>query len=80
MRCGFRPHDRDPTIESMEGFWMGYGAVVKGCWAAKRRGVSVNSVNSWGIKQSPDGTKYDRRSIGNIPRPLGKSRPIPRTF
>ena len=44
MGCGFRPHDRDRTTESMEGVrmgfgpvWMGYWAVVKRCWATKRR-------------------------------------------
>ena len=37
-------------------------------------------VNRWSIKRPPNGTKLYRRSIGGVPRPLGKSRPIPRTF
>ena len=39
MRCGFRPHDRDRTPESMERVWMGSWDVVKRGWAAKRRGI-----------------------------------------
>ena len=46
----------------------------------KEKGVSVNWVNRWGIKRPPNGTKFDRRSTGDIPRPLGKSWPISRTF
>ena len=41
MRCGFRPHDRDRTTESMEGVWMGYWETLKGCWAANKRGLTV---------------------------------------
>ena len=79
MRCGFRPHDHDRTTESMEGFGWASGLWwrVLGC---KERGVSGYAVNRWGIKRPPNGTKFDGRSVGAIPRPLGKSRPIPRTF
>ena len=80
MRCGFRPHDHDLMTESMEGLWMGSWAVVKGCWAAKRRGFSGYAVNRWAIKRPPNGTKFDGRSVGAIPRPLGKPRAIPRKF
>ena len=80
MGCGFRPHDRDRMVESMGGGRMGSWAVVKGCWATKRRGVSGYAVNRWGIKRPPNGTKFDGRSVGAIPRPLGKPWPIPRTF
>ena len=34
MRCSFRPHDRDLMMEDMEVVWMGYWAVLEGCWAA----------------------------------------------
>ena len=44
MRCGFRPHDRDRTTESMEGSLLGFGPLWKGCWAAKRKGVSGYAV------------------------------------
>ena len=37
MGCGFRPHDRDRTIEGMEGVWMGFGPLWKGCWAAQKK-------------------------------------------
>ena len=44
MRSGFRPHDRDRTIESMEGVWMGSWAVVKRGWAAKREGFRATRL------------------------------------
>ena len=53
---------------------------MKRCWAAKRRGFSGYTVNRWGIKRPPNGTKFDRKPTGDIPTPLGKSRSIPRTF
>ena len=80
MRCGFRPHDRDRTTESMEGSLLGFGPLWKGCWAAKREGLYGYPVNRWSTKRPPNGTKLDRRSTGGIPRPLGKTRSIPRTF
>ena len=61
MGSGFRPHDRDRTTESMEGVWMGYWAMVKRGWAAKR-GVSGYAVNRWGIKRNPNAKKMDRGS------------------
>ena len=33
-------------------------------------------VNCWSIKRTPNGTKLDRRSTGDIPRLLGKPRSI----
>ena len=80
MRCGFRPHDRDRTTESMEGSLLGFGPLWKGCWAAKREGVYGYPVNRWSTKRPPNGTKLDRRSTGGIPRPLGKTRSLPRMF
>ena len=80
MRCGFRPHDRDRTTESMEGVWMGFGPLWRGVGLQDERGFAGYTVNRWSIKQTPNGTKLDRRSTGGIPRPLGKTRSIPRTF
>ena len=80
MRCGFRPRDRDRTTGSMEGREMGFGPLWKGCWAAKREGLYGYPVNRWSTKRPPNGTKLDRRSTGDVPRPLGKPRAIPRKF
>ena len=80
MRCGFRPCDHDRTTESMEGVWMGWWADLEGCWAAREKGFSGCAVNRWSIKQTPNGTKLDRRSTGGVSRPLGKPRAIPRKF
>ena len=80
MECGFRPHDRDRTNESMDGGWMGYWATLEWCWAAHKRGLYGSPVNHWSIKRTPNGTKLDRRSTGAIPRPLGKPRSILRMF
>ena len=80
MGSGFRPHDRDRTTKSMEGDWIGSRDVMKGCWATHKRGLCGHPVNRWSIKRTPNGTKLDRRSIGGVPRPLGKSRSIPRMF
>ena len=59
---------------------MGYWAVLEGCWAATQRGFCGYPVNRWGIKRHPNGMKFDRRSTGDVPRPLDKSRTIPITF
>ena len=80
MEHGFRPHDRDRMTESMEGVWLGYWATLEGCWAATQRGLYGSPVNRWSIKRPPNGTKVDRRSTGGVPRPLGKTQSIPRTF
>ena len=80
MKSGFRQHDRDRTTESMEGVWMGYWAILEGCWVAHKRGLYGSLVNRWGIKRPPNGTKLDRRSTGAIPRPLGKPRATLRKF
>ena len=80
MRSGFRPRDRDQTTESMQVVWMGYWATLEGCWAAHKRGLCGYPVKRWSIKRTPNGTKLDRLSTGGVPRPLGKSRSIPRMF
>ena len=44
------------------------------------RGLYGSPVNRWSIKRTQNGMKFDRRSTGGVPRLLGKSRSIPRTF
>ena len=80
MRSGFRPRDRDRTTESMEWVWMGFGPLLMGVGLQDERGFYGYPVNHWSIKRPPNGTKLDRRSTGAIPRPLGKTRSIPRMF
>ena len=80
MRCGFCPHDRDRTTESMEGAKMGYWAVWRGVLLQHTKGLCGYPVNRWSIKRPPNGTKLDRWSTGAIPRPLGKTRFIPKMF
>ena len=80
MECGFRPHDRDRTAESMDGSLLGFGPLWKGVGLQYNKGFYGSPVNRWSIKRTPNGTKLDRRSIGAIPRPLGKPRSIPRMF
>ena len=78
MRSGFRPHDRDRMTESMEGSLLGFGPLWKGVGLQRERGVLGYAVNHWSIKRTPNGTKHDRRSTSGLPRPLGKTRSIPR--
>ena len=80
MRHGFRPHDRDRTTKSMEGSLLGFGPDWRGVGLQDKRGLYGSPVNRWSIKRPPNGTKLDRRSTGGVPRPLGKTRSIPRTF
>ena len=80
MRCGFRPRDREPTTKSMEGVRMGFGPLWRGVGLQDKRGFYGTPVNRWSIKRTPNGTKLDTRSTGGIPRPLGKTRSIPRPF
>ena len=37
MECGFRPHDRDRTTESMEGTYVGFGLFGGGFDATHKR-------------------------------------------
>ena len=80
MRCGFRPHDRDRTTESIEGSLLGFGPLWRGVGLQHKEGFYGYLVNRWSIKRTPNSTKLDRRSTGAIPRPLGKTWSIPRTF
>ena len=66
--------------ESMEGVWTGFGPVWKGVGLQREGGFYSDPVNRWSIKRTPNGMKLDRRSTGAIPRPLGKTRAIPRKF
>ena len=59
---------------------MGFGQLWRGVGLQHTRGLYGSSVNRWSMKQTPNGTKLDRRSTGSVPRPLGKSRSNPRTF
>ena len=45
-----------------------------------KEGICGYPVNRWVIKWPPNGTKFDRRSTGSVPRSLGKSQSIPRIF
>ena len=73
MRSGFRPHDCDRTTESMEGVRMDYGPLWRVVGLQDKEGFCGYPVNHWGIKRPPNGTKFDRRSTADVPRPLDKS-------
>ena len=64
--------------------WERFGWVIGPFWRGvglqHTRGLYGSPVNRWSIKQTPNGTKLDRRSTGGVPRPLGESRSIPRKF
>merc|ERR1719399_2437297 len=64
----------------MEMVLVGFGPLWKGVGLQHTRGLFGPSVNRWSIKQSPNGTKLDRRSTGSKPRPLSKSRSNPEMF
>ena len=78
MRCGFRPHDHDRKIYSMEVSLLSFGLVLRGFLLQHINGLCGYPVNRWSTKRPPNGMKLDRRSTGGIPRPLGKSGPIRR--
>ena len=62
------------------GFRWASGPLWRGVGLQYTRGLYGSPVNRWSIKRTPNGRKLDRRSTGGEPRPLGKSRSIPRTF
>ena len=64
----------------MERVLVGLGPKWRGVGLQHTRGLFGPLVNRWSIKRPPNGTKFDRRSTGGVPRPLGKSRSIPRKF
>ena len=55
-------------------------AMRRGAGLQREGGFYGYPVNRWGIKRPPNGTKFDRRPTGDVPRPLEKSRPISRMF
>ena len=71
------------VIERPRG-WRGFGWVIGPLWRGVGlqhiRGLYGSPVNRWSIKRTPNDTKLSRRSTGGVPRPLGKTRSIPRTF
>ena len=56
------------------------GHFGRGVGLQLKEGFYGYPVNRWSIKRPPNGTKLDRRSTGAIPRPVGKTRAIPRKF
>ena len=50
MECGFRPHDRDRTTESMEGVMMGFGPLWRGVGLQHKEGFYGYPVNRWSTK------------------------------
>ena len=46
MECSFRPCNRDLTAEDMGVVWMGYWAVLEGCWAATQEAFPVTRLTA----------------------------------
>ena len=44
MRSGFRPHDHDRTIESMEGSLMGFGPLWRGVGLQREGGFQATQL------------------------------------
>ena len=44
MRSGFLPRDRDQMTVSMEGSFLGFGPLWKGCWAAQKMAFAVTRL------------------------------------
>ena len=63
MSSGFRPRDRDRTTESMEGSWMGFGPLWKGCWAATKEAYTVTRLTV-GV---PNELQMARNLTGGLP-------------
>ena len=63
MGSGFRPRDRDRMTESMEGVRMGSWAVMKGCWAAQRRGFRATRLTD----EVSNGLQMARNLTGGLP-------------
>ena len=62
MRCGFRPHDRDPTTKSMEGVWMGSGLLWRGA-GLQREGFQLTRLTV-GISND---LQMERNLTGGLP-------------
>ena len=63
MGCGFCPHDRYRTTESMEGSLLGFGPLWKGCWAATKEGFTVTRLTV-GV---PNELQMARNLTGGLP-------------
>ena len=63
MGSGFLLHDHDRMNESMEGVWMGSRAVVKGCWAAQKKGFQATRLT---VGASND-LQMERNLMGSLP-------------
>ena len=64
----------------MEESLVGFGLFREGVFLEHTEGICGYPVNRWSTKRPPNGTKLNRRSTGAIPRPLGKTWSILRTF
>ena len=63
MGSGFCPHNRDRTTERMEGVCMGYWAMVKRGWAAKREGYRATRL----IVGASNDLQMERNLTGGLP-------------
>ena len=63
MRCGFRPHDRDRMIESMEGVRMGFGPLWRGVRLQHREGFVATRLTV-GVT---NGLQMARNLTGSLP-------------
>ena len=64
MRSGFRPHDRDRTIESMERVWMGYWATLEGVLGCKEKEAFAVTRLTVGV---PNDLQMARNLTGGLP-------------
>ena len=63
MRCGFRPHDRDRTTESMEGSFLGLGPLWRGVGLQDERGLRATRLTV-GVS---NGLQMARNLTGGLP-------------
>ena len=76
MRCGFRPHDRDRTTYSMEESLVGF-ELFREEFLLHTQMDFADARLTVGV---PNDLQMERNLTGGIPRPLDKTRSIPRTF
>ena len=62
MRCGFRPHDRDRTTESMEGVRWVLGHFGRGVGLQRERGFTVTRLTI-GV---PNNLQMERNLTGGL--------------
>ena len=80
MRSGFSHAIMIERPRARRGVRWVLGHFGRGVGQQKERGFCGYPVNRWSTKRTPNGMKLDRQSTGAIPRPLGNTRSIPRTF